>query len=73
MFDIRDEMVRAPHACSHVADPQPPNVLFGMHPSAAIALAADRAGEGALDKIGRRLRCDTPVVLVGIASWPVHC
>jgi hypothetical protein len=70
MFDIRDEMVREPRACSHVNDPRPPNVLFGVHPSAAFDLANERAGE-AVDKIGRRLRCDAPVVLVGIVSFPV--
>lgn len=70
MWDIRDEMVRAPHACSHVADPQPPNVVFGMHPNAAFALAADRAGQ-AVDKIGRRLPPQALVVLAGVATWPV--
>ena len=70
MWDIRDEMVRSPHACSHVTDPKPPNVVFGMHPNAAFAMAADRAGQ-AVDKIGRRLRPEALVVLVGVATWPV--
>lgn len=70
MWGIRDEMIRAPGACSHVANPQPPNVVFGMHPSAAFDLAADRAGP-AVDKIGRRLRPEALVVLVGVATWPI--
>lgn len=70
MLAIRDEMVRAPHACSHVINPQPPNVIFGLHPTAAFDLAAARA-ERAVDKIGRRLRPEALVVLVGAASWPV--
>jgi hypothetical protein len=69
MFGIRDEMIRAPHACSHVINPQPPNVLFGLPPAAAFDLAAARAAH-AVDKIGRRLRPEALVVLVGAATWP---
>jgi hypothetical protein len=69
MNDIRDEMIRAPHACGHVAEPQPPRVLLGMTPDEAFALANERAA-AAVDKRGYKLRCDAPVVLVGVASWP---
>jgi hypothetical protein len=69
LFDIRDEMIRAPHACSHVAEPREPRVLFGQSPVDAFALAAARADQ-AVDKRGHKLRCDTPVVAVGVASWP---
>jgi hypothetical protein len=69
MFGIRDEMIRAPHACSHVINPQPPNVLFGLPPAAAFDLAAAHAAH-AVDKIGRRLRPEALVVLVGAATWP---
>jgi hypothetical protein len=69
MSDIMDEMIRAPHACPHVAHPEEPNVVFGSCPEQAFALAAERAGM-AVDPIGRRLRCDAPVVLVGVLSWP---
>jgi hypothetical protein len=69
MFGIRDEMIRAPHACDHVIDPQPPNVIFGLPPGAGFDLAASRA-EHAVDKIGRRLRPEALVVLVGAATWP---
>jgi DNA repair exonuclease SbcCD ATPase subunit len=69
MSDICDEMIRTPHACSHVIDPKPPNVVFGLHPVEAFSLAAERA-EQAVDKAGRKLRIDALVVLVGVASWP---
>jgi hypothetical protein len=69
MNDIRAEMIRAPHACSHVAAPQPPRVLLGMTPDEAFALAEERAAT-AVDKRGYKLRCDAPVVLVGVVSWP---
>ena len=69
MNDIRDEMIRAPHACSHVAEPQPPHVLLGMTPDEAFALVNERAAS-AVDKRGYKLRCDAPVVIVGVASWP---
>lgn len=69
MFDIRDEMIRASHACAHVTNPQPPNLLFGVPPSVAFDLAAARAAQ-AVDKVGRRLRPEALVVLVGVATWP---
>jgi hypothetical protein len=69
MYSIRDEMVRAPHACGHVAFPQPPVVIFGDHPSNVISRCAEQALR-AIDKAGRKLRCDAPVVVAGVASWP---
>jgi hypothetical protein len=69
MFGIRDEMIRAPHACSHVPSPRPPVVLFGDHPSRVITMCAEQASR-AIDKAGRKLRCDAPVVVAGVASWP---
>jgi hypothetical protein len=69
MFDIRDEMIRLPHACSHVENPRPPVVLYGDHPSEVIMIAAGRASH-AKNKAGRKLRCDSPVIMVGVASWP---
>jgi len=69
MFDIHDEMTRLPHACSHVENPKPPVVLYGAHPSRVIMIAAERASH-AKDKADRKLRCDSPVIMVGVASWP---
>jgi len=69
LFDIRDEMVRAPHACSHVAEPREPRVLFVRSQIEAFALASARADQ-AVNERGHKLRCDSPVVAVGVASWP---
>jgi hypothetical protein len=44
-------------------------VLFGQSPIEAFALASTRADQ-ALNERGHKLRCDSPVVAVGVASWP---
>jgi polyhydroxyalkanoate synthesis regulator phasin len=69
MYDIRDEMIRAPHACSHVVRPLAPTLLFGMTPQVAFTLAEERAAQ-ANDKRGHRLRNDAPIIVAGVASWP---
>jgi hypothetical protein len=69
MYEIVDEMIRAPHACSHVSEPLPPLLVMGVAPQQALAVAAERA-DHAIDKIGRKLRCDAPVVIIGVVSWP---
>jgi hypothetical protein len=68
--NILAELTREPHACSHVDNPQPPSIVFGIHPADAVAITSERASQ-ALDKIGRKLRCDTPILLAGVVSWPV--
>jgi hypothetical protein len=68
--NILAELVREPHACSHIDNPRAPNVIFGVHPAEAVATATDRASR-AVDKIGRSLRCDTPVLVAAVISWPV--
>jgi hypothetical protein len=70
MDGILNEMIRAPGACSHVSVPEPPNVVFGVHPVTAFSLAAERARR-AVDKAGRKLSVTALVVLVGVATWPV--
>jgi hypothetical protein len=70
--DIVAELVRAPHACSHVATPQPPLILYGCDPSEIPAMACELAS-GACNKLGYKLRCDSPVALFGVATWPVPC
>ena len=64
------ELLRSPHACSHVSQPQPPTRLFGCDPASIPGIARERAS-AARDKIGRRLRCDSPVVMSGVTSWPI--
>src|SRR5690606_11409088 len=65
MFDVRDELVRASHACGHVALPKPPIIIFGDHPNTVMTLCAEQAAR-AIDKAGRKLRCDAPAVVAGV-------
>lgn len=67
---IRAELMREPQACSHVASPLPPTIVFGDHPDNVITAIKAKA-EQAVDKAGHRLRCDAPVLFAGVASWPV--
>ncbi|HEY9216115.1 MAG TPA: hypothetical protein VIQ29_25065 [Ancylobacter sp.] len=68
--DIIAELVRAPHACPHVASPQPPLVLYGCVPNIIPELASDLVSK-ARSRAGHKLRCDSPVALFGVTSWPV--
>lgn len=67
---IRAELMREPQACSHVASPLPPTIVFGDHPDNVITAIKAKA-EQAVDKAGHRLRCDAPILFAGVASWPV--
>jgi hypothetical protein len=68
--DIRAELMREPQACSHVASPRPPTIVFGDHPDHVIAAIKAKAAQ-AVDRAGHRLRCDSPILFAGVASWPV--
>jgi hypothetical protein len=68
--DIRAELMREPQACSHVASPLPPTIVFGGHPDDVIAAIKAKAAQ-AVDKAGHRLRCDAPILFAGVVSWPV--
>jgi hypothetical protein len=70
IYNIVAEMTRAPHACPHIQNPQPPNILLGVHPNEVLEIVERRA-ERAVDRRGRKLRRDAPIVLVGVVSWPV--
>jgi hypothetical protein len=54
-----------PALAARLAEPQPPHVSLGMTPKEAFALADECAGH-AVDKRGYKLRCDAPVVIVGV-------
>ncbi|MET4341170.1 hypothetical protein ABIC08_002755 [Bradyrhizobium sp. RT9b] len=69
MHGIAAEQVREPHACPHLADPKPHIQRFGCDPRDAVAFA-DELGLQAVDVRGRRLRCDAPIILAGVISWP---
>lgn len=69
--DLADEAERAPHACEHIASPQPPTIVFGISPSNAVAEAitwAEQAKEGR----GKKLRKTSPVIAAGVISLPSH-
>lgn len=75
--DVAAEQMRVEGHIGHVAEPGPPTLIFGIDPRDAVA-----AAEASFDaepktivktKAGpreRALRADTPIVLVGVASWP---
>lgn len=67
--EIADEALRADGACSHVENPQPPNVIFGAGVRQAMA-DAHRWAEDMRDAQGRKLRKDGLCVLAGVISLP---
>jgi hypothetical protein len=69
MHDIVAELVRAPHACPHVGRPEKPIRRYGEDPHNVLQMAKALA-EQAVDRRGYRLRCDAPIVLVGVITWP---
>jgi len=50
-------------------EPRVPQIVFGCDPQKAFALASTRADD-AVDRRGYKARIDTPVVAVGVATWP---
>jgi hypothetical protein len=69
MHDIAAEQVREPHACPHLKDPKPHILRYGCDPREAVAFANGLARQ-ALDARGRHLRCDAPIILAGVVTWP---
>lgn len=75
--DIAAEQMRVEGHTDHVALPEPPQLVFGVDPRLVI-----NAAVGSFDaepkvvvktKTGpkeRAMRADTPIVLVGVVSWP---
>jgi hypothetical protein len=69
MHEIAAEQVRELNACRHLADPKPHILRHGCDPREAVAYAKGLAQQ-AVDARGRRLRCDAPIILAGVISWP---
>jgi len=63
------EAIRLPHACTHISSPQPPRVIFGVTYDIQKAINSAHLQTEANGK--RRQRCDTPVLLGIVASFPV--
>ncbi|BCG19302.1 plasmid recombination protein [Vibrio alginolyticus] len=64
---VVNEAMRVKGYCPHVEKPQCPEILFGMDPRDVSKIAIERAGR-AKDKLGRRIRKDSPLLLAGVAS-----
>lgn len=69
--DIAKEAEREAEYCQHVQAPQPPEILHGMKPSEAVALASAWA-DGELDARGHKLRKDALCLLAGVVSVAEH-
>lgn len=67
--EIAAEAMREPDACPHVAQPQPPKVLYGCTPAEAADLAEEWAN-AATDAKGRKLRRDGLALAAGVVSLP---
>ena len=68
--EVLAEAERRPDACPHVENPKPPRRVLGV-PLFMIENAVERNAKEARDAKGRRLRKDSPVMLAGVASYPV--
>lgn len=64
---VVNEAMRVKGYCPHVVNPQCPEILYGIDPRDIPKIAIERA-ERARDKLGRRIRKDSPLMLAGIAS-----
>ncbi len=68
-ISVAREFMRDPSAIPHVANPKPPQLLFGVDAYEVERIARERASK-ARDAIGRKLRKDAQVVLSAVASVP---
>ena len=66
---ILEEQARIEEACPHIQEPRKPGILYGIPPMEVLPMAEEWA-ESATDSIGRKLRKDGMVALVGVASLP---
>lgn len=70
LAEVLAEAGRAPNACPHIEAPKAPQRVFGL-PLTAVSHAALLRADGARDARGRQLRKDAPVLLAGVASYPM--
>jgi hypothetical protein len=68
---VTAEAARVPSASNHIGEPIEPNMMFGVGPLEAGAIALQRAAS-ARDAIGRKLRKDGCALLAGVASYPIE-
>lgn len=70
-LDVLSEAMRKPGHCEHVAAPQPPKVIAGIHPEELLA-CLDKLLESRLVAGRRRPRGDVHVLACAVYSWPEH-
>jgi len=69
--NVLGEARRDPGYCDHISDPRPPIVHYG-EPVEGIEPILDDRLRGARDRRMRALPRSFPVLLAGVASWPVE-
>lgn len=68
--EIVSEAVREENHIHHLSEPDAPVLLFGDLPDAVLDVA-ETIVEGEKDAKGRKVRSDRPILLAGVASFPV--
>jgi hypothetical protein len=67
--EVIAEAKREPSACHHVISPEPPTKIYGIDLDDVERLAiASKTNQK--DKIGKKLRIETPILLGGVTSYP---
>lgn len=69
--DVLAEASREPGYCHHIPDPQPPVVVFGVHPDEVLALIQDGVTR-VKDPKGRKVKRTTALLLGGVVSYPIR-
>ena len=67
---VLGELIRRPDCCPHVANPRPPEILFGGDPSAVWDEAYAQAAH-AVDAAGCRLKSTALILVAGVVTYPV--
>jgi len=69
-YDIIDEAARVAGSAPHIAEPRPPNVLYGV-PLGSVQAKVAKLARIARDRRGARLRRDGTVLYAVVVSYPV--
>jgi len=65
--EIANEAEREPNSCPHVANPQPPKLLYGCSPREVVQIA-EKWASTSVDASGRKLRSDGLALAAGVVS-----
>jgi hypothetical protein len=69
--EVLGEAAQAQVAVAGFAEARPPELFFGAAPQ-SLAAEAQRLATTAVDLAGRKLRGDAPILVAGVASFPVE-